>query len=133
MRHKDQPEIPVGMEKVYRRLERWRSKRHGRSPIPKPLWTAAAVVAREHGVFRTSKVLHLEFNKLKGFVESSKPRRRRTANLVPQFMELTAAPPAGVSECVIELEGRHGKMRIQWKGITASDLAQLSRILWEQA
>jgi hypothetical protein len=97
------------------------------------LWAAAAAVAREYGVFRTSKVLHLEFNKLKRFVESAKPRRRRTATLVPGFVELMTAPGAGVSECVVELEGPHGKMRIQWKGVTASDLAQLSRILWEQA
>ena len=47
----------------------------------------------------------------------------------PQFVELMTAAPAGGSECVIELEGKHGKMRIHWKGITASDLAELSRIL----
>ncbi|PYS22752.1 MAG: hypothetical protein DMG11_26360 [Acidobacteria bacterium] len=119
------------MQKVYRRLERWRTTRRERTPIPKPLWVAAAAVAREHGVFRTSKVLHLEFNKLKEFVQSAKPRKRTTT--VPQFVELVTAPPAGVSECVIELEGRHGKIRIQWKGITASDLGELSRILWERA
>src|SRR2546430_14642991 len=41
--------------------------------------------------------------------------------------------PPTVSECVIELEGRHGKMRIQWRGMTAADLAQLSRMIIEQA
>src|SRR6267142_2180712 len=34
------------MEKVYRRLESWRRRRHGRSPIPQPLWVAAATVAQ---------------------------------------------------------------------------------------
>ena len=130
MPHKSRLDIPIGMEKVYRRLERWRSRRRGRTPIPKPLWAAAALVAREHGIFRTSEVLHLEFNKLKGFVESVRPRKRR-ANPEPQFVELMTAPLAGVSECVIELEGRRGKMRIQWKGITPPDLAGLGRILWE--
>ena len=132
MPHKNHSDIPIGMEKVYRRLEHWRRKRRGRSPIPKPLWAAAAAVAREHGINRTSKALHLEFNKLKELAEST-GARKRTAKPTPQFVELMTSPPAGVSECVIELEGRHGKMRIQWKGITASDLAQLSRILWEQA
>ena len=131
MSYENSEVIPIGMRKVYRRLERWRRTRRGRTPIPKPLWVAAATVAREHGVFRTSKVLHLEFNKLKEFVQSAKPRKRTTT--VPQFVELVTAPPAGVSECVIELEGRHGKIRIQWKGITASDLGELSRILWERA
>jgi len=122
--------IPIGMRKVYRRLERWRRTRRGRTPIPKPLWVAAATVAREHGVFRTSKVLHLEFNRLKEFVQSARARNRTTPSA--HFVELMTAPPAGVSECIIELEGRHGKMRIQWKGMTAADLAQLSRMIMEQ-
>jgi hypothetical protein len=117
------------MENVYRRLESWRKKRRGREPIPKRLWASAAAVAREHGINPTSKALHLEFKKLKQFVESERPTKR-TAQSMPQFVELMTSPP--VSECVIELEGRHGKMRIQWKGMTTSDLAQLSRMIMEQ-
>jgi hypothetical protein len=42
------------------------------------------------------------------------------------------APQAvGLSECLIELEGPRGKMRIQWKGTTAPDLSGLSRVFWE--
>jgi hypothetical protein len=63
-------------------------------------------------------------------VTSKKATRRRKA--APQFVELMTAAPVGVSECVIELEAKHGKMRIHWKGITASDLAELSRMLWER-
>jgi hypothetical protein len=126
-------DIPIVMERVYRRLEHWRRKRRGRSsPIPKPLWAAAAAVAREHGINRTSKVLNLEFNKLKELAGSTGARKRRKRP-TPQFMELMTAAPAGFSECVIEFEERHGKVRIQWKGITASDVAELSRMLWEQA
>ena len=131
MRYKNERNIPIGMQKVYRRLERWRRKLRGRSAIPERLWAAAAAVAREHGINRTSQVLHLEFNKLKEFVESGKPRKR-TAHPAPQFVELMTAPPTGVCECVIELEGRRGKVRIQWKGITPPDLAGLSRTLWER-
>ena len=44
---------------------------------------------------------------------------------------------AGISvigaECLIELEGPRGKMRIEWKGATAADLADFSRVLWEPA
>jgi hypothetical protein len=124
-------DIPSGMRKVHRRLESWRKRRRGRMPIPKPLWAAAGAVAREHGVFRTSKVLRLEFNKLKEFAERVKPRKRATTPPA-QFVELMTTSAAGVSECVIEMEGRHGKMRIEWKGMTAADLAQLSRMMMEQ-
>ena len=130
MPYKNAQDVPVGMRKVYRRLERWRSGRRGRTPIPKPLWAAAAAVALEYGIFQTSKVLNLEFNKLKEIAQAVKPRERTATP--PQFVELMTAPSAGVSECVIELEGRYGKMRIQWKGNTAADLAELSRILWER-
>jgi len=103
--------------------------RRGRDPIPKRLGAAAAAVAREHGINPTSKALHLEFKKLKEFVQSARATKR-TVPPTPQFVELMTPPT--VSECVIELEGRHGKMRIQWRGMTAADLAQLSRMIIEQ-
>jgi len=53
------------MRKVYRKLERWRSKRKGRARIPESLWTAAGELAREHGVNPVSRVLRLEFNHLR--------------------------------------------------------------------
>lgn len=132
MATKTQPEIPVGMERIYRRFERWRMSHRGRLPIPAPLWAAAAEVAREHGLFRTAKTLRLEHNKLKRMVASAKPAVRRTPARAG-FLELVAPRAASPTECVIELEGPHGKMRIEWKGTAAPDLAGLSRTLWESA
>ena len=115
MRYKNERNIPIGMQKVYRRLERWRRKRRGRSAIPERLWAAAAAVAREHGINRTSQVLHLEFNKLKEVVKSRKAPKR-IAYPGPQFVELMTSPTTGGCECVIELEGPRGKLRIHGKG-----------------
>lgn len=129
MSGKKRPDIPIEMEKVYRRLERWRMTRRGRSPIPQRLWAAAAAVARKHGVNQTSKVLHLEFKKLKGYVEAEPHRESRATGT--QFVELMASGPAGFSECVIELQVEHGKLRIEWKGMTASDLSEFSRMILE--
>ena len=95
-------------------------------------------VTLEYGVFRTAKVLRLEYGRLKRRMESASPSPKLTG--VPRlgpatFWELL--PPQGVpselglSECLIELEGARGKMRIQWKGATALDLADLSRGWWE--
>ena len=133
MASKTRPEIPVGMERIYRRFERWRKSHRGRLPIPAPLWAAAAEVAREHGLFRTAKTLRLEHNKLKRMVASAKPAVRRAPPPPAGFLELVAPAGPGLTECVIELEGPRGKMRIQWKGATAPDLAGLSRALWESA
>jgi hypothetical protein len=46
-------------------------------------------------------------------------------------VELLAPGVSSQPECVIELEGRHGKLRIRWNGATAADVAGLSRTLWE--
>jgi hypothetical protein len=102
-------------------------------PIPESLWAAAAELARSHGVCQTAQVLRLEYKKLKQRTDGearSKPVRRRRAPVPATFMEL-APPPA--AECVIELEAPRGKLRIQWKGVAAPDLAGLSRVLWESA
>ena len=134
MATKTQPEIPVGMERIYRRFERWRKSHRGRLPIPAPLWAAAAEVAREHGLFRTAKTLRLEHNKLKRMVASAKPVVRLAPAPPPAgFLELVAPAGPGLTECVIELERPRGKIRIQWKGATGPDLAGLSRVLWERA
>src|ERR1035441_5460031 len=79
MTTKTLPEVPVGMQRIYRRFERWRKSHRGRLPIPEALWAAAAELAREHGVFRTAKTLGLEHSKLKGMVKvkSTKPAVRR--------------------------------------------------------
>jgi len=143
-------DIPNNIQKVCRRFERWRSAHAGRLPIPERLWTAAVELAREHGVFHTAKALRLEYGKLKQLLESADrvaegPRakaqvvargraagRRRTRfTAPPAFVELMTSPAAGQSECLIELEGRRGKMRIQWKGTTAPDLGGLGRAFWE--
>ena len=125
-------EIPVGMRRICRRFERWRKGHKARLPIPEVLWSAAAEAAREHGVYRAAKALHLEYGKLKRMVETG-PASARPTMAPATFLELVPPPGVGLAECLIELEGPHGKMRIQWKGTTAPDLAGLSRVLWESA
>lgn len=128
-------DVPMGMRKVYRRFERWRKSHVGRLPIPEPLWRAAAEAANEHGVCRTAQVLRLEYGKLRQLAESAGPGRRASAPKTPRtsFVEVVASPASGGLECLIELEGPRGKLRIQWKGTTTPDLASLSRSLWESA
>jgi len=93
------------------------------------LWASAAAVAREHGVFRTAKILRLEYGKLKRMAEAADGSPQPTTPTA--FLELM---PQGIgpADCLIELESPRGKMRIQWKGVTASDLAGLIRV-WESA
>ena len=121
--------LPAEMRRVCRRFEGWRSSHTGRLPIPDDLWAAAAELARSHGVFQTAKILHLEYGKLKRLAQST--ASDAGAMTPPAFVELMAPHAAGPSEYLIELEGPRGKMRIQWKGTTAPDLSELSRVFWE--
>jgi hypothetical protein len=50
---------------------------------------------------------------------------------MPAFVELIA-PQASVSrECILELEGPRGKLRIELKGTTTAELSGIGRALWE--
>lgn len=119
-------DVPEAMQEVAQRFEQWRSSHSGRRPIPEALWSRAADLARQYGVFRTATVLRLDYNKLKrqmALLKTAVPP-------VPTFVEFLA-PQRSVCECVIELEGPRGKMRVEWKGATPPDLCCLSRALWE--
>ena len=117
------------IDEVRARFEEWRKNRQGKSAIPDELWSAAVQLARKDGINRTAAELHLDGGKLKrlmvGKTTPGKP--------APAFVELLTPRAISIPECTIELEGRHGTVRIQLKGASASDLAALSRTLWEAA
>ena len=117
------------IDEVRARFEEWRTNRQGKSPIPDELWSAAVQLARKDGINRTAAELHLDGGKLKRLiVEKTTP-----AKPAPAFVELLTPRAISIPECTIELAGRHGTVRIQLKGASASDLATLSRALWEAA
>jgi hypothetical protein len=129
----DDSAVPVTMRKVYGRLERWRSQRKGRDRIPREIWSAAGKLAREHGVNQVSRVLHLEFNQLKRATEAAegKSRGKTKQRVAPGFVELIGSQASDQRECVLELEGPHGKLRIELRGAATAEVAGISRTLWE--
>ena len=121
----------ISLEEVKGRFEEWRTIRRGKARIPAELWSAAVEVARKEGVNRTARELHVAWDDLKRRMATTAEVRRRPDS--PVFVELVAPQAQSVPECTLEVEGRHGKLRIQLKGASASDLATLSRALWEAA
>src|SRR5208282_1282240 len=86
-------DIPRDMRKVYRRLRRWRSSHARRVPLPDSLWAAAGELAREHGINRTAKALHLEYGKLKQRAEAAAPAvKRRVAKATADARRRTRRP-----------------------------------------
>jgi hypothetical protein len=126
-RNSDDPAV----EEVRARFEQWRQIRQGKAAIPDELWAAAMDVARRNGVNRTAAALRLDGGKLKRLMVAAGGVPEKVAP--PAFVELISPRPQSLPECTIELEGRGGKLRIQLKSASASDLAALSRALWEAA
>lgn len=117
------------IDEVRSRFEEWRQNRQGKSPIPDELWSAAAELARKDGINRTAAELHLDGGKLKRLMGA----KATSGKPAPAFVELLTPRAISVLECTMELEGRRGTVRIQLKGVSVSDLAGLSRVLWEVA
>jgi hypothetical protein len=117
------------IDDVRSHFEEWRKNRQARSPIPDELWSAAAELARKDGVSRIAAELHLDGGKLKRLM-GAKTTPEKPA---PAFVELVTPRAHSIAECTIELEGPRGTVRIQLRGASASDLAGLSRALWEAA
>lgn len=118
----------ISLEEAKARFEEWRKNRRGKARIPAELWSAAVEVARREGINRTARELHVAWDDLK--------RHMPATGAVPQqpaFVELVTPPVQSVAEYTLEVEGRRGKLRIRLKGASASDLASLSRVLWEVA
>ena len=131
MAKREEFEVTTEMQEVAKQFEEWRNSHSGRRPIPEALWVRAADLAREHGVFRTAKVLRLDYSKLKRQMGPAKAEVNTPSSAPPAFVEFLAPQPAAACECVIEVEGPRGRMRIEWKGTTSPDLCGLSRALWE--
>ncbi|HZB96048.1 MAG TPA: hypothetical protein VE268_08815 [Herpetosiphonaceae bacterium] len=135
MGRRAQYEIPAAIREAQQRFEEWRSLQPGRRRIPDALWILATELAREHGVYRTAQALRLDSSKLMKRVRASTAEAKPTPASPPPpqtaFVELIAGPAAHACECIIEIEGPRGRMRVEWKGSMAPDLAGVSRMLWE--
>jgi len=114
--------LPASLSKAGRRFDQWRNKNRPRSRYPEELWSAAVELAREHGINKTARALHLDYYSLKKRLDADPAAERP-----PDFIEIlqTGVPPC--PECTIELEnGRGAKMRIQIKNSGLPDLAAIT-------
>ena len=132
MRTSDTRAIPPRLEQARRRFERWRRTRKIGSRIPQALWATAVKLAEVYGIHPTARALRVNYYSLKKRMEEEASRSRKVVRASgATFVELAATAQTGMPECVLELEDVEGtKMRMQLRGIQASDLAVLSRSLW---
>ncbi len=134
MQRRKRVEVQADLSLVAERLGRWRQDRKPGERIPAALWGEAVELAGRYGVNRTAQTLGLDYYHLKKRVkEKTSPLtgpRESVADV--RFEELPASPFASPLECVIQFENRGGaRLRIEWRGNTAPDVAALGRDFWE--
>ena len=123
------------LQQVVGRLKKWRKAHPPRTRLPEELWAAAVELAEAEGVYSTARALRLDYANLKRRVgetptvrvssrtargiashRTTSTTRERSAEgkAATDFVELLTGS-IGATDCVIELEGRGGRMRIQMK------------------
>lgn len=121
------------IEQVRNRLELWRSEHAGRRPVPQELWSAAAQLAQQYGVYRIAKALRLSYDSLKQHLLASAVPAAKRKKTPTKFVELLPWSSGLLPECSLELENARGaKMKIQLKGAAMSELCNLTRLFWRE-
>ena len=118
--------LPGSVTDVRCRLDLWRRTRAKRGPIPAPLWTEMADLARLHGINPIARALRLDYYSLKRQVELT---RRIQAPAGPAFVEVSVVPPVPSPECAVELERPDGA-RMSVRLSRHEDLVALSESFW---
>jgi hypothetical protein len=120
-------------------LANWRRSHGGRGrPIPSALWSAAADVARAHGVPETARALRLDPRKLAKLVEDQAESMARSMVEPARFVEvggLGLGEPRERRKAVLELMGREGdRVRVEIVGDAGGivDLVAVARAFWSR-
>ncbi len=125
-------QLPARLKRAGIRFEEWRAVREKRC-IPESLWSLAEELAKEFGVYQTSRTLRLNYESLRTRVGPvpRQPGAQGTPTPAPKptFVELVpgVADGGATNEGAAELEtGDGARLRVSWRG-TAPDLGELSR------
>lgn len=121
------------LSSLKQQFDEWRAARVVGQRIPAQLWDAAVSATVEHGAYRVSRALSLDYAMLK--------RRAAQAGAsggvpMPRFVELAAPqgpmPAQGAEpQCVVEMANARGAtMRVQLRGNAVAGLPALCQAFW---
>jgi hypothetical protein len=127
------------VEQVRRQWTEWRSTHAVRSRLPEELWAAAVELVQRDGIDATARALDVDKPSLRKWAGRLNPARpqparrksqpKQKATDLPAFVELLASGSGTARSCMVEVESPRGaKLRLELKGIQASELAELIRV-----
>lgn len=113
---------------LQRRFRVWRSRGPHRRRIPEELWQAAVDAAREHGLWRASRGLRLDYYSLKRRLGSCAPAPEAES---VEFVEIPRKVLSTGPGCVLELQDPKGlRLRVELRDAAGAE--GLARALWSQ-
>jgi hypothetical protein len=110
-------------------VERWRSTREKRGPMPPELWNAAVELTAKHGLAPVARIARLDYGSLKKRLDPSTEGTAAAAERPMRFVELDAKPFTQTLEAsgpVVEFcepDGR--RLVIRFSGRESLDLPAL--------
>ncbi|MBW2459471.1 MAG: hypothetical protein JRI68_33570 [Deltaproteobacteria bacterium] len=118
-------------------VEQWRETRAKRGPMPEALWAAAVSLAQADGVYRTSRLLRVNYEALKGRVERLAHEKKDCQMDRGGFVEVNASQVLGTScqapVTVVEMaDSRGARMAIRHSGTAPLDVAGVADVFWRR-
>ncbi len=110
--------VAPALEELRRQFDAWRREGRPGRHIPEALWNSAAALAREMGVNPVVRALHLDYGRLKRRVTGQVASKRQASPTPaePTFVELAVDAVSRRPDCVVEFEGRRGKVTMRLAG-----------------
>ena len=127
--------VAPALEELRAQFAAWRRERRPGQPIPEALWNSAAALAREIGVNPVVRALHLDYVRLKRRVTGQVAPKRQASPppKEPTFVELAAEAVSQRADCVVEFEGRGGKVTMRLVGHDPGAIVALAEALSRSA
>jgi hypothetical protein len=129
-------ELPAEVGEVRGEIEKWREHRQKRSPMPARLWSAAAALAKVHGIYRISRALRLSYESLKNRVERLHGDEGESRGELSGFVEVGAMgflPPTERGSVEVEVFGRGGeRMVVRARGCPEVDVVSMVNGFWSR-
>ena len=119
------------LEQLKNRFEEWREHRKKGARVPKELWDSAIRLSKDHSVSELSRILRLDYPKLKKRVGALRHNPEKGKIMPPTFVEIGTTQPAVDADCILEFENPKGvKVKIHFRRGSDLDFAALSKAFW---
>ncbi len=107
--------IVPAVGELQRQFDAWRSTGEKGRRIPEELWNSATKLAREIGVYPVVRALHLDYTRLKRRVTGKVLPKTQVSPTTtePAFVELAVEAVSRRPECMVEFEGRSGRVTMR--------------------